>query len=156
MLHKCDETRRRRSVNRMWRQMFLEILQPHDSLFTNVTLVKAADVFVKPLVLTKPLVRLELCVTLRTVEKLSDERMRVGHVTCEVILPLERRRAERADVAACVAVTRQKMFSQKFLLQKWFFAVRAFEKFLDLQLGMCGHQVVTVTALGERCTVAKL
>ncbi len=59
--------------------------------------------------------------------------MGIGDVTGDVVLPLERGWAERAGVAAgdfLVGVTRQEVFPQKFLLRKFFIAVRTIENSL--------------------------
>ena len=140
-------------------QMFFEPFHSHDSLLANGTLVEAASILVKSFMLTQSTCRLKLCVTLWTVEQLGHERMRIGDVSRHVIFALERRGAERTDVTPSVAVgvTRLEVFSQKFLLEKWFFAGRTVEQLLEgRRLRVSGQQVIPVPAFGEGRSVAKL
>ena len=148
-----------RRISVVQRQMSLEVLQPDDAILANVALVEAAGILVKPLVLPEKVVRLELCVALRAVEQLADERVGVGDVPRHVVLALERGRAEWAGVAprdAVVDVTRHEVLPQELLLKETFTAVRTLEDGLHLRVLVRGQQVVPVAALRKRFPVAEL
>ena len=139
--------------------MSLEVLLPDDAVLANVALVEAAGILVKPLMLPEKVIRLELCVALRAVEQLADQRVGVGDVPRHVVLALERGRAEWAGVAprdAVVDVTRHEVLPQELLLKETFTAVRTLEDGLHLRVLVRGQQVVTVAALGKRLPVAEL